>query len=227
MRQQLILACPTRSRPELAKALCNSFLQRPHDNSKLVLVVPSEQADLYGTIEGIDILHHPLLGITGIVPPANYAAPILSSQCDTIGLVGDDSLIRTDNWEQRVLESQKSHWLCYTNDLHQGDRLVGTMFLKSSVIKTLGWFYPPCFTQLYADNVWTEVVKRLGGHEYLGDVIFEHMHPAAGKRTMDELTAAMNTLEQYGRGRSAYNEYMESSFSRDAATIAGVITLNK
>lgn len=216
---RIIIVCPTRSRPKFASQLAQSFLDRPHSHSRLVLVVPQEQSELYPEIPGVEILHHPLPGITGIVPPANVFAKTLSQQCDTLSVTGDDSLFRTDDWEARVIESRQSHWLCYTNDLHQFNRLIGNYFVDSRVINALGWFWPPCFCQLYADNAWGEICKRIGNIEYLSDVVIEHIHPNAGKRPMDELTAAMNSADKYSESAAIFERYMSSDFNGDVSIV--------
>lgn len=48
-----------------------------------------------------------------------------------------------------------------------------------------GYIYNPEYKSLWCDNEATEVAKNLGRYKFVNKVIFEHMHPAAGKATKD------------------------------------------
>lgn len=49
-----------------------------------------------------------------------------------------------------------------------------------------GYIYNPQYFSLWADNEATEVAKNLGRYKFVNKVIFEHMHPAAGKAKKDQ-----------------------------------------
>jgi hypothetical protein len=49
-----------------------------------------------------------------------------------------------------------------------------------------GYIYHPDYRSLWSDNEATEVAKSLGRYKFIDKVIFEHMHPAAGKAKKDD-----------------------------------------
>lgn len=62
-----------------------------------------------------------------------------------------------------------------------------------------GYIYNPEYKSLYADNEATEVSKTLGRYKFVDKVIFEHLHPAAGKAVKDQqykLTESFGTVDK-------------------------------
>lgn len=49
-----------------------------------------------------------------------------------------------------------------------------------------GYIYNPGYSSLWGDNEATEVAKKLGRYKFVNTVIFEHLHPAAGKARKDD-----------------------------------------
>lgn len=49
-----------------------------------------------------------------------------------------------------------------------------------------GYVYNPLYESLWADNEATEVAKMLSRYKFVNTVIFEHLHPAAGKARKDD-----------------------------------------
>lgn len=49
------------------------------------------------------------------------------------------------------------------------------------------YIYDPSYYSIWCDNEATDVARRLGRYKYVGQFIFEHIHPAAGKTKKDDL----------------------------------------
>lgn len=218
----IAIFCPTRSKPNFAADLALSYTKRPHEHSELILVIPQDQDSLYPVIPGTLRRLHPFTGITGVVKPSNWASAQLLDY-DHLALINDDMLFRTEDWEARVLRSLETHWLCYTNDLHQGPNLCGLFFVRSDVVRALGWFHPPMMKHLCVDCVWTDFCREVGGTEYLPDVVIEHIHPHAGKRPMDEITGSLNAGPEYTEAHRVWNVYKQQQLAQDVAKIRKVV----
>lgn len=65
-----------------------------------------------------------------------------------------------------------------------------------------GYVYNPKYFSLCCDNEATEVARMIKRYKFVNKVIFEHLHPAAGKGQKDELL-----------------RYTESFFQQDKATL--------
>lgn len=62
-----------------------------------------------------------------------------------------------------------------------------------------GYIYNPQYLSLWCDNEATEVAKNLGRYKFVNKIIFEHMHPAAGKAVKDhqyKLTESFGAIDK-------------------------------
>lgn len=62
-----------------------------------------------------------------------------------------------------------------------------------------GYIYNPEYKSLWCDNEATELAKKLGRYKFVNKVIFEHMHPAAGKAVKDQqyrLTESFGSVDK-------------------------------
>lgn len=122
--------------------------------------------------------------------------------------LNDDHLIRTEGWEPIVLAALQEHRIVYGDDGFQGARLATAPVLRGDLVRDLGYIAPPGIPHLYIDNAWMEIGERLGSIRYLPEVLFEHMHPEAGKGTWDPTYRAANSAEAYGRDGAAFAEWL-------------------
>lgn len=148
---------------------------------------------------------------TGFVRPLNYGAMrAVDDGVDAVLFLGDDHLPRTLGWDVILLDELQKHPLVYGDDLLKGRALSSHVAMRPDVIRTLGWMAPPTFEHLYADNCWMD----LGAH-YLGDneVIFEHMHPLAGKADWDWQYEDANREERRIRDLAEYERWKREDLS--------------
>lgn len=102
-----------------------------------------------------------------------------------IGNLGDDHLVRTEGWDERITEVLHVPGIAYGNDLLQGEVLPTAPFISARIVTALGWYMLPSLTHMFVDDVWKAIGEDLKRLIYLPDVVIEHMHPGAGKAPND------------------------------------------
>jgi len=108
---------------------------------------------------------------------------------DVVGLFGDDIVFKTFGWDRRVVEMFQT-WpdrlgVVYGDDGWQHEKLCTHPFLSRRWVETLGYVAHDGFFH-YCVDTWThDVARRVDRLGYMPDVLFEHLHPDAGKATAD------------------------------------------
>lgn len=127
-----------------------------------------------------------------------------------IGNVGDDQLARTVGWDLSVVNAMTAPGVVYGNDLFQGERLpCGGVFLHASIVQALGWYALPVCSHLFIDNAWGDIGRGMDALRYLPEMVFEHMHPLAGKAEWDAGYELANGRDTTDRDRIAYEAWRD------------------
>lgn len=141
-----------------------------------------------------------------------------------VGFMGDDHLVRTENWDQQIISSLGSNGpsIVYGNDLMQGPLLPTAVFMTSNIIRCLGYMSPPALHHLHLDTAWLEWGKRLEIIQYLPDVVIEHMHPQAGKAEWDEGHVRVNAGAMWQHDSEVYADYVERFLEQDIENLRSI-----
>jgi hypothetical protein len=220
----LLMICPTRSRPHNARALWYSWQATVNGDADLLFVVDDDDPwlstyqDQMAWMPGIKILVGPRLRMVGSL---NAAAVAAANQYKYLGFLGDDHRPRTHGWATRFCEvlGKSPASVVYGNDLLQGEKMATAVALTSDIVQTLGYMAPPSMVHLCVDLIWCEWGKALGTLTYLDDVVIEHMHPANGKAMSDPGYEEVNNTEQMRKDSEAYFVYKDGDFHRDVAML--------
>jgi hypothetical protein len=153
-----------------------------------------------------------------VVAWMNWMARAWVKEYRLIGHIGDDNVPRTIGWDLRVMEALEEVPMCFADDLYP--RPKGTLpchiFMRSEIIRSLGYMGPPLFRSMFVDNVWMAWGAAIG-IKFLSDVVIEHMHPGAGKAPIDETYA--RSAAQFAEGHQAYQHYMATDYASDVARL--------
>jgi hypothetical protein len=206
---------PTRGRPENAARLTTAFRETTTLGAVAVFVADNDDPALSeyralldkGRIPRLLVQEGP--GGHGLCQPLNWAARRYSSVYDYVGFMGDDHLPRTVGWDDEMAKELDSlePRIAYGNDLLQGANLPTAVFMQSRMILATGGMAPQAMRHLYLDNYWKELGEAVGGLRYRDDVIIEHLHPVAGKASMDAGYARVNAPEADSYDRTAWLGY--------------------
>jgi hypothetical protein len=214
--KDLLVIIPSRGRPETVTPLASEFFDNSNAGAELLFATDDDQ-ESYPAYPGVRFRRGPRLRMCGTL---NAAAVEEADDYNYIGFMGDDHRARTVGWDSHIIEALQTHNIVYGNDLLQGENLPTAVFMRSEVIRKLGFMAPPCLIHLYLDNFWL-ALGRATSIKYLPDVIIEHMHPAIGKAEWTDSYREVNDQELYQRDERAFNHYMDAHFEDDLRKLNG------
>lgn len=224
--RDLLLVVPSRGRPQNIQRLLQCMADTCTVETDLLVGLDADDPSLpeYLTLEDVypwrsiiePNLHQVVAWINRLAVPEvdNYR---------NIGQIGDDNVLRTKNWDKVVCDtlSRPDIRFCFGDDAYPG-RIAGSLschvFMRSSVVKALGYMGPPSIRHMYVDPVWM-AWGRATGIQYLPDIDVEHLHYSCGKSAGDESYNRSSAL--MASDCEAYNKYMALDFNRDVERING------
>jgi hypothetical protein len=186
--KNLVILVPSRERPHNIAELIKS-LDETETESDLIVILDDDEPCFEQYIElGATILTVEKDG-RGMAKPLNFAANLFKNDYRHFAFLGDDHRPRTKNWDVHFINAldELETGLVYGNDLFQGEQLPTAVAMTGNIVKALEGMVPPGMIHLYLDNFWLQLGKDLGSIRYMGHVIIEHLHPAAGKGEWDEV----------------------------------------
>jgi hypothetical protein len=227
MTNRLAMIMPTRSRPRRAECAATAAIELATGDTTVILSVDGDVSyldmSIPSRVEMAVLSRH-----CGMVVALNEAAALVcSGHLDRgrppfthIGFMGDDHMVRTLDWDTKLMAAAGPCGIVYGNDLHQQDNLPTSVVMSIDIVRRLGGMAPPEFGHLYVDNFWRDLGTRAGVLEYLEEVVIEHMHPHAKKAEMDQQYARVNSDEQYVRDARVYDAIREPGAVLDRAVLA-------
>jgi hypothetical protein len=221
--RDLALIVPSRGRPHNVARLIEAMDAKCRGDTSLILGVDDDDpaVDQYRSFSSPEVVI--LDGMRGqLVQWLNVLACSFVDQFQAIGHIGDDNVPRTVGWDVRIMESLERNLFCFGDDLDPG-RVPGSLsihaFMRSEVVRTLGYMGPPSIQHMYVDPVWF-AWGTATSIEFLPDVILEHMHYTVnGKAPYDESYAHSTGL--IPRDCAAYNDYCDHGLNVDIEKLGG------
>jgi hypothetical protein len=134
-----------------------------------------------------------------------------------IGFMEDDIVFETPGYESKFIT--KLVELGNTGIVHARDgidkrKFVSIPVVNSYIIKTLGWFSPPCLKSLWADNFWRSLATSLGTYYKFEDVMIRHYHYSRDENTAKDTTSEIVDSNYYP-DKEAFYKYLETDFEND------------
>ncbi len=216
IQDDLLVIVPSRGRPESVKQLADEFYKNATTGRADLMFATDDDEPEYPIVAGVRYRRGERLRMCGTL---NAAAVEMADEYDYIGFLGDDHRPRTEGWDDKVMRALRQHNVVYGNDLIWGAGLPTAVFMRSEVIKKLGYMAPPTLIHLYLDNFWLDLGNATS-IKYLDDVIIEHLHPSVGKAEWSESYQQVNTEEMYSHDRIAYETYKAEQFAKDLEKLA-------
>ena len=139
----------------------------------------------------------------------NYLAVETLDEFDCVGHFGDDNTCDTKGWDERICDSLTRQPFAFANDLYP--RTPGSLschvFMRSDVVRVLGYAGPPEISHMYVDVAWMAWCVSCG-YEYLDDVRLPHHHYTMGA-SHDQTYA--DSYAQTGVNLQAWHAYSRRS----------------
>lgn len=114
------------------------------------------------------------------------------------GILSDDFVVKTDEFEERLVRAAGDWGIASANDEWQSDpnpqksRITASVF-GGKFVRGLGYLAPEGFKHLYVDDVWEILGRNLGNWRVLMDVVITHDHPMKSGADMDETHKSANS----------------------------------
>lgn len=106
-------------------------------------------------------------------------------ELEWVGLVSDDLVPCTGNWDVALLRSlagwnvvsSNDGWQSQTGNIHT-DRLHGAIVFSGPLLRTLGFLFPPALTHIFHDDVIETIGRETNCWQIRTDVMVKHLHEA-------------------------------------------------
>lgn len=216
--------CPTRNRPGNVARLIDSARATAAGEIEFVFYTDTDAPlppDLV-TRPGVKVICGPRITLSDMWNACyDEAAADILMQC------GDDIVFATPGWDTMVAAEFGKYpdriVFVHGNDLLHGPALGTHGFLHRRWVQTVGYFTPDGFVSDYGDTWINDLADRIGRRVYLGDLITEHLHPAAGKAEWDQ-THTERLARHGAENPAALFEARAPEREADAARLRAAIT---
>ena len=182
-----MIIVPTRGRPEQLMRFLKSVedTQGLYGLKELLLIFDTDDFHNYSFVDKKNITCEIVSSTFGIQQKLNYAFLSRPNRA-YYALLADDIVCRTNGWLEEIEKSLESgSEVVYGNDLIQGKNLGTHPFVQGELVRKVGWFCNTRVNHWFFDNSWMEIGAARESLEYKESLIFEHMHPLAGKAEND------------------------------------------
>ena len=210
------MICATRSRPDMTKKMIKSWKDTQSGLSDMVIMLDDDDPeldkyDVEGVFKEVTDTARKMVreGGCGIKFPRgsaqlNQKAYEMYPDYKYYGLVGDDTIFRTKDWDKIVIDRFKEvgdFGMIYGDDL--GCHKPVMPFITANLIKLVGYLVPPKFIHMRIDRIWWDITKY-SNNIHSVPIVMEHMHPHWGKGEYDDTYDTMRSLRLDRHDKTAY-----------------------
>lgn len=231
----VVVVIPSRGRPERARSAVEAIRQTAAlVSTSIVLAIDADDPEWrrYGSIGfplyGPDVTMVTLQrGETGNLTRATNTISMRIAREDPtciIGNVGDDQLALTPGWDRLIEDALGTPGIAYGDDGFQREKLpCGGMFMSAEITLALGYYALPDCQHLFIDNAWRDIGVGAGRYTYIPEIVFEHVHPFAGKAAWDDGYERANNPQAIEHDRRAYESWRENAMATDIGRVRAAL----
>jgi len=224
MNKQILILLPSRSNGNNRELNVERFIEswRKHTEGFSDLCILLDDDDHFRYKRHKDVLYNINTNVR-FVPKLNRAAMQYKDSYKYIANFSDDFIIHTQ-WESQFLEffnNNSGVGIVYGNDLLQSEKLPTAVCMSSIIISTLGYMIPTELQHMYADNFWKDLGMQAGILKYFPNIIFEHVHPDAGKAVRD--AQYVHAAETVWTDQNNYTQYLADRLQFDVNKILNIL----
>ena len=194
---KISLICPSRGRPQKAIRLLENLFEKSTNPEDIEFVFVFDDDD-YENIQKIITSETYQKYSTNIKVVVTKRGDFIFSQLYNIGfdvtsnpivgLVADDVVPRTDNWDEIVknkFEEFPDHIFLLATDDRNDSPFATHFFTSRRAVEIMGFIQPPFFVADFGDKWVTEVFRAISRYHKTTEIVFEHMHYVRGKSPKD------------------------------------------
>lgn len=109
----------------------------------------------------------------------------LAGPCKYYGIICDDVVPETKDWDLALIEAAASDGLAAPSGGHH-ETIVPHFVLGGDLVREMGWLSLPGLDRLYIDTVWNEIAKARGVFRDVPEAVLSHRHFSNGLAMMDK-----------------------------------------
>ena len=215
---RLLLTCPTRNRPDRLKDMLISFNITKSLGTDIAICIDDDDPRIN---EYLPIVNGSRVWIKPRISVAQIHNMLVRENpgYDFYMPVNDDIIFKTPGWDKKLMDTINDvgdGWgIAYGDDCTGNHRhnLPTFGMVSSSIVKTLGYIYPPELLALFGDTFLLDIGRAIGRLFYCPDVVIEH------KRVIDDPNDPRSTVFFEKREREAYANYIDKRLDTDIAKI--------
>jgi hypothetical protein len=107
--------------------------------------------------------------------------------CPWLGLIGDDCVPETPQWDARLVGLLNGHNFVSCNDGWQAPNRVGNCWVMSGpLVRAIGYIFPPGLHHLYVDDVWEIIGSESCCWARDTNIMVRHRHVLKGEAPADD-----------------------------------------
>lgn len=124
------------------------------------------------------------------------------SGCTWLGLIGDDCVPETPQWDRRIIAALDGWNFVSCNDGWQAPtRVANCWAISGDLARAVGYIFAPGMAHLFVDDLWETIGRDANCWRVLMDVMVRHAHVMKGDTAADATHKAI-----YGEGFTAAHQ---------------------
>lgn len=217
---------PTRRRLDILQRFLDAAINTGISTPGAILVNDKELVELQSEYEklrlpdGWVVVSSPCDSIV----ETNRGALPLYKNLDWVGLLTDDVVPETKDWDRKLLESNDGKTIITCDDGGQAPkRMCGAHIFPVALFRAVGYLFPSGFYHTFVDDIWETLGRESGCWKVRMDVMVRHLHPWV-TGIQDDTHKHSYNVERSRHDRQAYEEwklyYKDRSIARLKAFLA-------
>lgn len=192
---------PSRRRPKNLMRFCHALKKTGTSTPGVILLEISDYADRYTEYDEVELPEGwRFIALEGD-SQGDKIRQFFAKETwewesgDWFGLIGDDQVVITEQWDLKLIEGLKGWNLVSCDDggwqsKERGGRIAGTMLWSGDLARAVGYLFPPNLHHVYLDDIWEELGRETGCWKFERDarldVLIEHHHYTRGMSEKDD-----------------------------------------
>ena len=215
----ILLKCPTRSRPKQVIETLRSYVQLANQPNRLGVCVSCDTDD--ESMHDLNVEYHitklPVAWVRifyndnkSKIQAVNADMDKIDWKWDIVILVSDDMIPKVKGYDDRIREKMplSTDAIVWINDGTQGNTLNTLSIMGRTMYDSFGYIYHPSYKSLFCDTEFTDLCKGslVSKCAYIDDILNQHEHPGTG------FPQKQDTL--YQKNQQYWSQDMETYISR-------------
>lgn len=180
---------PTRRRVPILQRFLDAAMATGISTPGAILVNEKELVECQAEYEALRLPHGWVVVSSPFdsIVETNRGALPLYRNLDWVGLLTDDVVPETKDWDQKLLEWNDGKTIVTCDDGAQApQRMCGAHIFPVPLFRAVGYLFPSGFYHTYVDDLWETLGRETGCWRVRMDVVVRHIHPFGAGGVKDD-----------------------------------------